>query len=190
MMTPPIRGQYMELVLLAPDGTVLEKPWYSQNDSRIWNQMSFRSVALARTYGAGVLQRLQRWPGRHSRHVPGRCHPRRVLQRNHHRYHHNDASHAHPHRNRSTSVDVHAHSLPARLPAVPVWTATPTPYYITPTPWYWTPTPVSWTPTPWYWTPTPVFVTPTLVVLDRPPPLPTIPTAAAHNGHAVAEQLY
>ncbi len=41
MMTPPIRGQYMELVLLAPDGTVLEKPWYSQNDSRIWNQMSF-----------------------------------------------------------------------------------------------------------------------------------------------------
>ena len=27
--------------MLAPNGTVLDKPWHSQNDSRTWNQMSF-----------------------------------------------------------------------------------------------------------------------------------------------------
>jgi hypothetical protein len=41
MMTDPIRGQFMELALLAPNGAVLDKPWHSQNDSRTWNQMSF-----------------------------------------------------------------------------------------------------------------------------------------------------
>jgi hypothetical protein len=41
MMTDPVRGQFMELALLAPNGTVLDKPWHSQNDSRTWNQMSF-----------------------------------------------------------------------------------------------------------------------------------------------------
>jgi len=33
---------YMELVLLNPlDNTILDKPWYSRNDSRVWNQMAF-----------------------------------------------------------------------------------------------------------------------------------------------------
>ncbi|MDQ1301601.1 MAG: hypothetical protein QG637_1523 [Chloroflexota bacterium] len=41
MMTDPLRGQFMELALLASNGTVLDKPWHSQNDSRTWNQMSF-----------------------------------------------------------------------------------------------------------------------------------------------------
>ena len=59
MMTPPIRGQYMEFVLLAPDGTVLEKPWFSQNDSRIWNQMSFDLSRSARTDNTDLLQCLQ-----------------------------------------------------------------------------------------------------------------------------------
>jgi hypothetical protein len=33
---------YMELALLAPDGyTILDKPWYAENDSRSWNQLFF-----------------------------------------------------------------------------------------------------------------------------------------------------
>lgn len=33
---------YMELVLLAPDGSaILDKPWFSRNDSRLWNQLMF-----------------------------------------------------------------------------------------------------------------------------------------------------
>ncbi len=34
-------GDYMELVLLTPDGAVLDRPWRSQNDSRTWNQLRF-----------------------------------------------------------------------------------------------------------------------------------------------------
>ena len=32
---------YMELALLTPDGAVLDKLWYSHDDSRTWNQMAF-----------------------------------------------------------------------------------------------------------------------------------------------------
>jgi hypothetical protein len=42
MATGAPTTDYMELVILASDGkTVLDKPWYSRNDSRIWNQMTF-----------------------------------------------------------------------------------------------------------------------------------------------------
>lgn len=38
----PATTDYMELILLTPDGSViLAKPWQSHNDSRIWNQMAF-----------------------------------------------------------------------------------------------------------------------------------------------------
>ena len=38
----PTTGDYMELVLLNADGSVvLAKPWRSSNDSRLWNQMAF-----------------------------------------------------------------------------------------------------------------------------------------------------
>jgi hypothetical protein len=60
---------YMELVLLAPDGyTVIEKPWFSRNDSRAWNQMTVnldayrgRSLYLyfnVRNDGAGGIARM------------------------------------------------------------------------------------------------------------------------------------
>ncbi len=169
MMTPPIRGQYMELVLLAPDGTVLEKPWFSQNDSRIWNQMSFD---------------LSRWRGR-------------TVQVYFNVF--NDGlggtagmflddvtlvacsgSPAPPTSTRTPTGPPVWTSTPTRTrtptgppvwtstptptrtaTGLPVWTSTPTVWYWTPTPGYWTPTPAYWTPTPWYWTPTPGYLTPT-----------------------------
>jgi len=37
-----VTTDYMELALLSADGgTILDKPWYSRNDSRTWNQMTF-----------------------------------------------------------------------------------------------------------------------------------------------------
>jgi hypothetical protein len=36
---------YMELVILAPDGAVLDKPWFSRNDSQVWNPMTFDLTA-------------------------------------------------------------------------------------------------------------------------------------------------
>jgi len=37
---------YMELAILAPDGhTILEKPWFSRTDSRVWNRMDFDLTA-------------------------------------------------------------------------------------------------------------------------------------------------
>jgi hypothetical protein len=157
MMSPPIRGQYMELVLLAPDGTVLEKPWYSQNDSRIWNQMSFD---------------LSRWRGR-------------MVQIYFNVY--NDglggtagmflddvalvACSSGTTTSTVTATPTTLTSTPTRTSTgVPVWTSTPTPYYVTPTsgpiiatstftPYYITPTPgpivATSTFTPHYITPTP-----------------------------------
>jgi hypothetical protein len=42
MTTGNAAGDGMELVLLGADGqSVLDKPWSSQNDSRVWNQLTF-----------------------------------------------------------------------------------------------------------------------------------------------------
>ncbi len=50
---------YMEVVLLDTAGAILTKPWYSHNNSQMWNQISFRPVTLARSDGTALLQRLQ-----------------------------------------------------------------------------------------------------------------------------------
>ena len=42
MATGAPTTDYMELVLLTPDGSaILDKPWFSRNDSRLWNQLMF-----------------------------------------------------------------------------------------------------------------------------------------------------
>jgi len=191
MMTPPIRGQYIELVLLAPDGTVLEKPWYSQNDSRIWNQMSFD---------------LSRWRGR-------------TVQIYFNAYNDglggtagmflDDVTLIVCSGGTTTATVTTTPATPTRTPtrtatSIPVWTQTPTsgpiiatptftpyyitptpgpivatstwtPYYVTPTPYYITPTPYYSTPTPWYWTPTPSHWSPTPYYWT-PTPWPVMPT--------------
>jgi hypothetical protein len=171
MMADPIRGQFMELVLLAPNGTVLDRPWHSQNDSRTWNQMSFD---------------LSRWRGR-------------TLQIYFNVYNDGLGGTAGMFLDDVTLVACSNGTpaatgtrtpTPTRTPTagVPVWTTTNTPYYITPTntpivatptwtPYYITPTagPIVATPTrtPIYWTPTtaPVTKTPSPIVTVLPHPL-------------------
>ena len=41
MASSPATTDYMEVVLLDTAGAILTKPWYSHNDSQMWNQMSF-----------------------------------------------------------------------------------------------------------------------------------------------------
>ncbi len=44
----PVTTDYMELVLLGADGsTVVDKPWYSRNDSRTWNRLTFDLTRFA-----------------------------------------------------------------------------------------------------------------------------------------------
>jgi len=41
MASSPATTDYMEVALLDASGAILTKPWYSHNDSRLWNQMGF-----------------------------------------------------------------------------------------------------------------------------------------------------
>lgn len=41
MADSPATTDYMEVVLLDPTGVILNKPWRSHNDSRVWNQLTF-----------------------------------------------------------------------------------------------------------------------------------------------------
>ncbi|MCX7708148.1 MAG: hypothetical protein N2204_09085, partial [Anaerolineae bacterium] len=41
MADSPATTDYMEVVLLDPAGAILNKPWRSHNDSRVWNQLTF-----------------------------------------------------------------------------------------------------------------------------------------------------
>jgi hypothetical protein len=161
MMADPIRGQFVELVLLAPNGTVLDKPWHSQNDSRTWNQMSFD---------------LSRWRGR-------------TLQIYFNVYNDGLGGTAGMFlddvslvacSNGTPAATSTVTPTPTRTPTtgVPVWTATYTPNYVTPTvgPIVATPT---WTP--YYVTPTagPVVATPTRTptgapATKTPPPVVTV----------------
>jgi hypothetical protein len=166
MMGDPIRGQNMELVLMAPNGAVLEKPWRSQNDSRTWNQMSFD---------------LSRWRGR-------------TLQVYFNVYNDGQGGTAGMFlddvslvacSSGTTTPAASATPTPTRTPTpgVPVWTVTTTPYYVTPTagPIVATPT---WTP--YYLTPTtgPIIATATWTPSGAPiaktatsvPPMPVLPT--------------
>lgn len=157
MMADPIRGQFVELVLLAPNGTVLDKPWRSQNDSRTWNQMSFD---------------LSRWRGR-------------TLQIYFNVYNDGQGGTAGMFLD-DVSLVACSNGTPAATsavtptptrtptPGVPVWTATYTPHYVTPTTGPIVATP---TGTPYYVTPTtsPIVATPTAATATKtPPPVVTV----------------
>ncbi len=136
MVEGPIHDQHMALVLLAPNGEVLDQPWRARNDSRTWNQLSFD---------------LTRWRGRTVQiyfnvYNDGRGGIAGMFL--------DDVSLV------ACSIPPATPTAPAtpsptRTPTatVPVWTLTFTPHYVTPTR---TRTPVAATPTATraFWTPT------------------------------------
>ncbi len=156
MVNDPLHDQHMALVLLAPNGAVLDQPWRSRNDSRIWNQLSFD---------------LTRWRGRTVQiyfnvYNDGRGGTAGMFL--------DDVSLVACSIPPATPTAA-ATPSPTRTPTatIPVWTMTFTPYYVTPTR---TPTPPTATPTATraFWTPTspPATHTPIIATVIPTPVTP------------------
>lgn len=180
MLTTPVHGQYIELTLLAPDGAVVDKLWRSQNDSRVWNQMTFdltrwrgRTVQLYfNVYNDGkggtagmFLDDVSLTVCSNGTAAPTVM-PLPSASRTPTRT---------PTATRTPTRTPTATRTPTRTPTAgaPVWTMTYTPYFVTPTP---SPVVATFTPTAHYWTPTPTPI----VVTVLPPPVTPLPTGCAN----------